>query len=166
METDELTAGGDNNLAVTWGRLGIAAGFATERLPSMTLTSSGLPIPYFNGAFVRPGVEDGEIVVAQACAFFSNRAVPWLLWVRQDAERRVSDACRRGGVSDTGGPQGMVLADLPSESPQHPPPALTVGLATDHADLLAVRYLIGAGFAIQTSSADGHANAIVGSVNV
>lgn len=141
---------GDDNLAVTWGRLGVTAGFATESPAAMTLTSSGLPVAFVNGAFVRPGVADGDSVVSEAQAFFARRGVPWLLWVRQGADRHLSDACRRSGANDTGGPVAMVLADIASRSPQPPPAGLTVTIASEPPDVDAVRPLMTSGFDMPT----------------
>ena len=94
------------------------------------MAATGIPIAFFNGAFVTSAVEDPVAIVDEAIGFMAARDLPWLLWVREGVDAAVVEAGRRAGLSDAGGPPAMGLAAIPTELP-HPPQDLEVTAVSD-----------------------------------
>jgi GNAT superfamily N-acetyltransferase len=140
MNAAELARAADDNLAATWAMLGRSIGADVAESGPLTLVAIGVPLAFFNGAFVRTSTDEPERLVAEAIEFFAKRELPWLLWVRDNEATAVLDAGRRLGLRDAGGPPGMVLDPIPGCPP--PPPELTIEIATtidalvDHASML------------------------------
>lgn len=140
MNEADVAISADINLASTWGSLGRAMGGAVMEASSLTCVSTGVPIAFFNGAFLHSPTLVAEEVVAEAVEFFAGQAVPWLLWVRDSVSPATLEAGRAAGLRDAGGPPAMGLFPITDSSP--PPEDLTVEIATstsavkDHASVL------------------------------
>jgi GNAT superfamily N-acetyltransferase len=140
MSPAELATAADVNLAATWASLGRAMGADVVEVGSATLVATGIPIAFFNGAFLTGPTDDPEHSVAEAIQFFGERRVPWLLWVRDTVSAATLAAGRAAGLGDAGGPPAMGLLPIP-ESPERPA-ELTIEIATslealrDHASML------------------------------
>jgi hypothetical protein len=140
MHAAELAVAADENLAETWALLGRAIGADVAEIGSLTLVAIGVPLAFFNGAFVHAPTDDPERLVTAANDFFRQRELPWLLWVRESMATAVLDAGRRLGLRDAGGPPGMGLDPIPDCPPL--PLGLTIEIATtpealvDHASML------------------------------
>jgi GNAT superfamily N-acetyltransferase len=144
VDIDAAAVMGDINLAAAWALLGRHAGFTMGEAQSITLTASGLPIAFFNGAFTRQRVDDPERAIADTLSFFRNIGVPFLLWVREGVDDDLVAAGRAAGLSDAGGPPAMVLQTISDASPR--PADLELRIATSEADLLVHRAVVAAGF--------------------
>ena len=107
---------------------------------SLTMVATGLPLSFFNGAFLRGATEEPEHLVAEAIRFFGDRSLPWLLWVRDTVSPEVLAAGRAAGLHDAGGPPAMGMA--PILAPPSPPTELRIEIAPtpealrDHASML------------------------------
>jgi GNAT superfamily N-acetyltransferase len=140
MDEIELAAAADMNLAAAWTALGRAAGADVVQIGSTSLVATGIPLPFFNGAFVGAPPEDPQHLVAEAVRFFGERQLPWLLWVRHGVSPATLAAGRAAGLRDAGGPPAMGLEPIPA--PPTPPAELTIEIATtdealrDHASML------------------------------
>jgi GNAT superfamily N-acetyltransferase len=140
MNAAEFAVAADDNLAATWAMLGRSIGADVAESGPLTLVAIGIPLAFFNGAFVRASTDEPERLVAEAIDFFAQRELPWLLWVRENVATALLDAGRRLGLRDAGGPPGMGLDPIPECPP--PPPELTIEIATtaealvDHASML------------------------------
>ena len=140
MDEVELAAAADANLATTWAALGRAMGADVVELGSTSLVATGLPLAFFNGAFVGAPPDDPEHLVAEAIRFFSTRDVPWLQWVRTGVSPATIDAGVKAGLRHAGGPPAMGLEPIPA--PSTPPAELSIEIATtesslrDHASML------------------------------
>ena len=140
MDAAELAVAADENLAATWALLGRAIGADVADVGSMTLVAVGVPMAFFNGAFMRAATDEPDRLISAAIDFFGERHLPWLLWVRENVAAAVLEAGRRRGMRDAGGPPGMGLDPLPECPPT--PPELNIEIATtldalvDHASML------------------------------
>ncbi len=140
MKEDELAVAADANLATAWAALGRAMGADVVELGSTSLVASGLPMAFFNGAFVGAPPEDPEHLVAEAVSFFGTRGVPWLQWVRTGVSPATIDAGVKAGLRHAGGPPAMGLEPIPTQPTQ--PAELSIEIATtepdvrDHASML------------------------------
>ena len=144
MNLDALAVQGDRNLAAVWSTFGRHAGFTLGQSGHVTLASSGLPMAFFNGAFVAGPSEDAAAVIADVAAFFAARPSPFLLWVREGVDDVLVAAARAAGLREVGGPAGMVLASI---GPVPAPPAsLEIRIASTLDDLRAHRAVVVGGF--------------------
>jgi ribosomal protein S18 acetylase RimI-like enzyme len=140
MDEVELATAADANLAAAWTALGRGMGADVVEVGASALVASGLPLAFFNGAFVGAPAEDPEHLVAEAIRFFAERGLPWLLWVREGVSPATLAAGRAAGLRDAGGPPAMGLEPIPA--PPTPPNELIVEIATtdeglrDHASML------------------------------
>ncbi len=152
MDLEQLAAAGDENLASAWAMLGRHAGFTVSEADTLTLTASGLPMAFFNGAFAaRPAARPTEAISA-ACSFFAEHAVPFLVWVRDGVDDGLLAAGREAGLRDAGGPPGMVLPEI-GEIPA-PPAGLEIRLAGSSDVLRAHREVVAAGFGMPVEIAE------------
>jgi GNAT superfamily N-acetyltransferase len=119
MDSTELGRLADVNLAVTWSSLGRASGASIGGDESCPFVASGIPAAFFNGVYATAAVADPEAVIDDAIEFMAAHEVPWLLWVREGVDDALLDAGRRRGLSDAGGPPGMVLPSI-GEKPALP----------------------------------------------
>jgi len=133
MDLTQLGSKADTNLASTWAQLGRLIGADVVEGSPLTLVSTGIPIAFFNGAYVSAPDDDPAALIAAAVGFFSDRQLPWLLWVREGVAPAVLDAGRAAGLSDAGGPPAMGMYPVPA--PPDPPPGLTVELVVDEVGL-------------------------------
>ena len=140
MNGADLGVAADANLASTWAALGRAIGADVVEIDSASLVATGVPAPFFNGAFVGAPPTDPDRLVADAIRFFTDRSLPWLLWVRRGVSPATLEAGRAAGLRDAGGPPAMGLAPIPR--PPAPPSELTIEIATtdesldDHGSML------------------------------
>lgn len=139
----ELGRLADENMAATWAVFGAAEGAVggSDRCP---FVATGIPMAFFNGAFVAGPVDDAERTVADAIAFMAEQDVPWLLWVRSGVDDAVLDAGRRAGLTDAGGPPAMALPSLGSVPGV--PDGLEITTVRDLADLAVFRDVAARGF--------------------
>jgi GNAT superfamily N-acetyltransferase len=144
MDDVALRAAADRNLAFAWATIGRHAGFAVVAGPTATKTASGLPVAFFNGTFTTAPADDPAALVQDVIEFYADRAVPYLLWVRDEADDALLDAGRAAGLRDAGGPPLLALDPI-VPGPVYPP-ALEVALASDDADLQIHREVLAAGF--------------------
>jgi GNAT superfamily N-acetyltransferase len=139
IEADLATAA-DANLASTWGLLGRSMGADVVDDGVARFVATGIPLTFFNGAYLRSPTGDPERLVAEAIRFFAERNLPWLLWVRDGVSPELLTAGRSAGLRDAGGPPAMGLASIP-DIPT-PPAGLRIEIATttdallDHASVL------------------------------
>ena len=75
MDEGQLGAAGDENLASTWAVLARSIGGAVVDDGPLTLVATGIPIAFFNGAYLRAPTNDPERVIDEAVGFFSERKV-------------------------------------------------------------------------------------------
>lgn len=140
MNETELAAAADINLASAWSALGGPAGADIMTVESLTMVATGLPLSFFNGAFLRAPTDEPEHLVAEAIRFFGDRGLPWLLWVRDTVSPEILAAGRAAGLRDAGGPPAMGFMPIPL--PPTPPTELRIEIAStpealqDHASML------------------------------
>ncbi len=152
MDMESLAVAGDANLVSAWSALGRHAGFTVGDIDSLTLTASGLPSAYFNGAFAQGRCLDPERAVTEAIAFYAAIGVPFLLWVRAGLDDDLLEAGRAAGLSDAGGPPSMALSSIGTVPP--PPAELDLVIASTTDGLQAHRSLLASGFDMPTEVAD------------
>ncbi|HEY7626811.1 MAG TPA: hypothetical protein VH761_07080, partial [Ilumatobacteraceae bacterium] len=133
MNAAELGAAADENLARTWAALGRAMGADVVDDGPLTLVATGIPIAFFNGAYLNEAAGDPDAMIAQAIEFFAARDLAWLLWVREGVAPNVLERGRAAGLHDVGGPPAMGVAPIPQSPPA--PPELTIEIATTAAQL-------------------------------
>lgn len=140
MDTTELGVAADENLATAWAALGRAMGADVIDDGPLTLVASGIPIAFFNGAYVRDTSGNPDSMIADAIEFFASRDLEWLLWVREGAAPNLLESGRAAGLHDVGGPPAMGVTPIPPSPPA--PSGLTIEIATtieqlaDHAAML------------------------------
>ena len=144
MDEAQIGTLADRNLAATWAAVARRAGGAVGQVDMVQLAATGLPIAFFNGAYVTGRTVDPQAVVEHAVAFMAEQGVPWLLWVREGVDDAVLAAGRRAGLGEAGGPPAMVLRPIPPVPP--PPDGLVITVAADAADVDAHCSLAAAAF--------------------
>ncbi len=131
--TDTLGQLADVNLAAAWVGMGRSAGGAITEVGPLHLVATGIPMEFFNGAFLTAPVDDAEATIRSAVAFMAEQGVPWQLWVRAGLDDELLAAGRRAGLRDAPGPPVMVLDPIPLIPPI--PPPLEVTLVSDEAGI-------------------------------
>lgn len=140
MNAAELGAAADENLARAWAALGRTMGADVIDDGPLTLVATGIPIAFFNGAYLRHTSASPDSMIRDAIEFFAARDLEWLLWVREGVAPNVLESGRAAGLRDAGGPPAMGVAPIPASPPA--PPELTVEIATtteqlaDHGSML------------------------------
>ena len=86
---------------------------------SLTMVATGLPLAFFNGAFLGAPTREPEHLVTEAIRFFGDRGLPWLLWVRDNVSPEILAAGRAAGLRDAGGPPALGIMPIPP-SPARP----------------------------------------------
>ena len=130
----------DINMAHAWAAMGRAMGADVVETESLTLVATGVPIPFFNGAYPTDAAADPARTVAAAIEFFRPHGIGWLMWVREGAAPALLDAGRHAGLREAPGPPAMGVSPIPQPPP--PPDGLQIDIATsvgdvaDHAELL------------------------------
>ena len=143
----------DINLAGSWNAFARLGGGRTGRSDTCTFAATGLPMAFFNGAFVAGEVDDPDRVVADAIGFFAEIDVPWLLWVRESVDDALVEAGRRAGLEQSSGPPVMAMAPIPDMIPAAAD-GLTVATATDTAAIEVFRDLAARGFGMPREIGD------------
>jgi len=128
MDRAELGAAADANLAATWAMVGRSCGGDVTEHGPLTLVATGLPIAFFNGAYLKAAADDPDPLVDEAVRFFGSRNLPFLLWVRDGVCPEMLAAGRAAGLRDVGGPPAMGMAPILQAPP--PPPELDIELVT------------------------------------
>ncbi len=152
MDAAELAIAADENLASTWALLGRAVGADVVEVGPLTLVAIGVPIAFFNGAFLRTATDEPDRLIASAIDFFGERGLPWLLWVRENVAPSILEAGRRAGLRDVGGPPGMGLMPIPQCPPA--PTELTIEIATTRGALIEHAAVLRDGFGMPQNVVD------------
>jgi GNAT superfamily N-acetyltransferase len=144
MDMLGLSDAADRNLAAAWTLLGRAAGFDHEVFDTVTVTASGLPMAYFNGAFAAGTCSNPALTIAAMNDYFTARHVPYMLWVRAGGDDRLVEAARAAGLRDVGGPPLMILPVI--EAVPEPPFDLEVRIISTIDELHDHATVVSAGF--------------------
>jgi GNAT superfamily N-acetyltransferase len=152
MNPNDLAAAGDRNLAAAWSLLGRRAGSPSAELEGLTLTSTGLPIAFFNGAFVTATVADANATVEKIQRFYADRGVPYQLWARVAVGQDVLSAARRAGLRDAGNVPAMGLPSIGDIPPA--PKELAVRFVKTMEELFVQRLVMSKGFEMPLSIAE------------
>jgi GNAT superfamily N-acetyltransferase len=152
VDIDELGRAADINIAHAWAAMGRAMGAAVAEGPALTLVATGVPIPFFNGAYPTDPSADPVETIAEAIDFFRPHGVGWLLWVREGVAPALLDAGRHAGLRDAGGPPAMGVAPIPMAPPA--PAGLEIAAATTVADLRDQADLLRDAFGVPQDLAD------------
>ena len=143
---------GDANLAAAWATLARHAGHPTAQFETLTMIASGLPIAFFNGAFLQAPTSDPQASIDATINFFAAHDLPFLLWIREELDEPLLAAGRAAGLRDAGQVPAMGLRaveQIPAISS-----VLEVVIGRDAADLDAHRAVLTAGFEMPTDVAD------------
>jgi GNAT superfamily N-acetyltransferase len=148
----ELAVAGDVNLTAAWSMLARHSGHPTGQFDSLTMIASGLPIAFFNGAFVRAQTSDPTAAIEATIGFFAAHDLPFLIWIRDGLDEPLLAAGRAAGLRDAGEVPSMGLRAVE----QIPPisSVLDVVIAREDADLADHRTVLAAGFDMPTEVAD------------
>jgi ribosomal protein S18 acetylase RimI-like enzyme len=144
MDDGEMGRLADVNLAATWSSLGRSCGAALGGSDECPFVATGIPAAFFNGVYATRRVDDPDAVVGAAIEFMSERAVPWLMWVREGVDDALLDAGRRRRLRDAGGPPAMVLPTI-GRVPDRPD-GLEIEVVTDRGGLDTFRDVAARGF--------------------
>jgi GNAT superfamily N-acetyltransferase len=113
MTEDELIARADANYFDSWSLIAAQCPDGqVRRRPGLVLSSSGLPLPFLNVAFVTEPQADPEAAVTEAQAFYAGLRMPWLLRIRAGLDPGFEEAAAHLGLQDAGDVPGMVLHPL------------------------------------------------------
>jgi GNAT superfamily N-acetyltransferase len=146
MDPTELAVAGDLNLAGAWGSFARHAASGVSELEAITLVSTGLPIAFFNGAFLRGTPASAEATLEATLGFFTEHGVPYLLWAREAVGAELLTAGRAAGLRDAGGVPGMGLPSI--GTPPAAPAELELRLATTAAELAEHRAVVSQAFGV------------------
>ena len=117
---DEVLAGADRNMVELWTGLCRAAGGSREDRDGLRLLSSGIPVGFFNPAFVTAPVDDHARVIATARTFAQEHGVPFALLFRDETAPGLADACTAAGLVEHWRMPLMVLDPIPDADRERP----------------------------------------------
>lgn len=144
MHLDALATAADENLSAAWSSLGRHGERPVAEADGVSMVCTGLPIAFFNGAFLHAPPSDSRAAVAAVVSFFAGREVPYLLWAREPVGSAVLDAGRSAGLRDAG---EVPVLGLPGIGDIPPPPAeLELELVTTPQALADHHAVMAAGF--------------------
>ena len=145
MTPTEVAAAGDVNLTAAWVTMARHAGHPASQFDSLTMVATGLPVAFFNGAFLHAPTSDPQGAIDAAIEYFGGRGVPFLIWVREGLDEPLLAAGQAAGLGDAGEVPGMGLRAV-EQIPERSASLLDVVIARDDADIEAHRAVIAAGF--------------------
>jgi GNAT superfamily N-acetyltransferase len=134
----------DENLAGAWTHLARRHGRSTGSFGTIDVAVTGLPIAFFNGAYLRARSDDPAADVAGAVSFLGEQLVPFLVWVREGVDDDAVAAGRELGLREAGGPPAMGISPIPAAP--DPPDELRIDVADDEAGIQAHLDVVEAGF--------------------
>ncbi len=148
MSDDVIELGrlADENLMASWVKLGSGGGASIRTSGSAAFVATGIPVAFFNGVFVAGPVDEPDRLIADAIEFMGECGVPWLLWLRDGVDSELLAAGRRAGLTEAGGPPGMVLPAIP-DTPAAPA-ELEITTVSDAAGVEVFRDLTARGFGL------------------
>jgi hypothetical protein len=117
---------------------------AIEEGDGLLCTSTGLPLAFFNQAFITRSTSDPSALVARAARFYAERRVPWLLRAVAPAATGVIEAAARADLVPNEPLPGMLLAPLSGEP--RAMPDLEIRTVDDLPSLRAFNEVSDAGF--------------------
>lgn len=152
MNVQELGRAADINLAHAWAAMGHAMGADVAERSELTMVATGVPIPFFNGAYLLDPAADPVATIDSAIEFFRPHGVGWLFWLREGVAPQLLQAGLAAGLPNVGGPPAMGVAPIP---PSPPAPAdLQIDMATEAADVVAHGELLRVAFGVPHDVAD------------
>ena len=116
----QVLADADRNMLRMWQGMVRTAGGVVEERDDVTLLASGIPIPMFNPAFVRPGAADPAGVLEAARSFYAERGAGYAVYFRDAEVPGLADACVAAGMAEHWQPPLMVLDPIPPTDPPLP----------------------------------------------
>jgi hypothetical protein len=134
MMDEGLLARADANYYASWSAIvaTMPAGETLER-GGVLITCSGLPATVFNIAFVTRPLADPDAALRDAAAFFDQRALPFVVRVREGIDPAVDAAAERAGFVSGGLLPSMILSPMCEAPP--PPTGLEIRAAGDAASI-------------------------------
>lgn len=127
---DEVLADADRNMVELWTGLCRAAGGSREDRNGLRLLSSGIPVGFFNPAFVTEPVDDHATVIGTARTFGEEHGVPFALLFRDETAPGLAEACAAAGFVEHWRMPLMVLDPIPDADPR-PPDGLSIEVVVE-----------------------------------
>lgn len=113
LPPEELVRRIDDNLFETFRILARTAPRGEIReSDGLLLVATGAPVPWFNIAYVTRPLNDPSTAMADACAFFDERHLPFVVRVRENTDTPTERAAEAAGLPFTDAVPGMVLGDI------------------------------------------------------
>lgn len=78
----------------------------------LLLVATGAPVPWFNIAYVTRPLTHPSTAIADACAFFDERQLPFVVRLRENMDAPTERAAAAAGLPFTDAVPGMVLEDI------------------------------------------------------
>jgi GNAT superfamily N-acetyltransferase len=110
---DDVLAGADRNMRELWAGVAAQTGGARRDLDGLTLVATGVPIAFFNPAFVTAPPADASRLIDDAREFYAERKLPFALYFRDDVAPGMADVCAGAGMVEHWRPPLMVLDPIP-----------------------------------------------------
>ncbi|MGH7860182.1 MAG: GNAT family N-acetyltransferase [Candidatus Binatia bacterium] len=147
MNDAELAAAADANYAETFQRLvPIALDAAAEERDGMVLVRMGVPISFFNVAYVSRPLADPGAAIEQAIAYFDAHSLPFHVRMREGVDEAAEQQALAHGLPLQMTQSGMCLAPIP-DAPA-PPADLRIEVVSDPESFGAYVETMAAGFGL------------------
>lgn len=101
-----------------WAAVAARTGGERRDGDGLTLIATGVPLPFFNPAFVTAAPADGAGLIDEATAFYGERKLPFAVYFRDAVAPGMAEACAGAGMIEHWQPPLMVLDPIPSTGPQ------------------------------------------------
>lgn len=109
----DVLAGADRNMLELWAGVATQTGGTRRDLEDLTLVATGVPIAFFNPAFVTGPPADAARLIVDATAFYAERKLPFALYFRDGVAPGMAEACAGAGMVEHWRPPLMVLDPIP-----------------------------------------------------
>lgn len=109
----DVLAGADRNMLELWAGVAAKTGGDRRDLDGLTLVATGVPIAFFNPAFVTVPPADAAGLIDDAREFYAERKLPFALYFRDDVAPGMAETCAGAGMVEHWRPPLMVLDPIP-----------------------------------------------------
>jgi GNAT superfamily N-acetyltransferase len=144
MTDAELAAAVDENYFASFRIMCEAARKPVHESGGVLSCASGLPVAFFNIAFVTRRLERPEAALRESMAFFDELGLPFVVRIREGVDPAAEGTAQSLAMPYSDTVPGMVLASIPPPAPL--PPGLEIRTVVPGIDIARFQGVIAEGF--------------------